>query len=375
MTDFILCINTGSSSVKFALFDQTCQQIHSKHYQLETDFSTEQLNASARDSIQSYITDLASRDVTLSTIKSIAHRFVFGGTTFTQAVLIENGTLDQLQTLSAFAPLHMPTALAFLEASRKLATHTKMTAHFDTAFHHTLPKVNAVYALPYSYTNKGIRRFGFHGLSYSYITQQLQRLSTQCAGRWIIAHLGSGASLCGIKNSQSQICTMGFSPLDGLPMASRCGQIDPGVMIHLLRNEHLSINELESLLYQQSGLLALSGESRDWQTVRKSDSGDSHFAVEYFLEQTIQHIGKIAAHLQGIDGIVFTGGIGENDQEYIQQIMQRLNWLGVTPLEKSLVDERKLQRQLSAPTSKVEVWMIPTQEESIMAQESINLTH
>lgn len=370
MSAFTLCINAGSSSVKYALFDEAFNTIDTTSERYEGS-----PKADARKALERYLNQLAAKDITLSDIKTCCHRFVFGGRQFPHAIAIDDPVLQQLDALVQLAPLHMPPALHFVEAATQLLPNAAMTGHFDTAFHHTIPKVNHCYALPHRYYEQGLCRFGFHGLSYKYISQRLKVLSAKSGGRWVVAHLGSGASLCGIKNGQSQICTMGFSPLDGLPMASRTGQIDPGVIIQLLRSEQMSIDALEQLLYKESGMLGLSGISGDWQALNEQTSAAARFAQDYFIEHTVQQIGKVVAHLQGIDGIVFTGGIGENDSACVAAITERLQWLGLGTCEFSTTNKTKSAHRLTPTNAAIEAWIIATDEAAVMAREASELQH
>lgn len=370
MTAHTLCINAGSSSVKYALFNEEREQIDSFSDNFDSAINSKQLYASAEQSLQ-HALDQFNLNSDLPLLPTVcAHRFVFGGSQFSSAALIDEKALQDLEQLSKFAPLHMPQALAFLKAVCQRFPEAKMTAHFDNAFHHTIPTVNQMFALPTHYYHAGLRRFGFHGLSYAYICQQLASLSPVANGRWVIAHLGSGASLCGLKGGQSQICTMGFSPLDGLPMASRSGQIDPGAIIHLLRNHNHNADSLEHLLYKQSGLLALSEQTGDWQLLSEQSDHQAQLAKTYFIEQVVQHIGKVTAHLQGIDGIVFTGGIGQNDRGCVEAIIEKLKWLGITQPHESISDLAQPPIKLSSSEAKVEAWIIATDEAAIMAQEA-----
>lgn len=374
MTAQTLCINAGSSSVKYALFDEHGVELATFDDHFESAASDQDLTVVAKRSLNRAIDGLKDMGYRLTSPTTCAHRFVFGGTRFTDAVIVDQHVLMELEALAKFAPLHMPPALAFLKAAQVQMPEANITGHFDTAFHHTIPKINQAFALPERYYQEGLRRFGFHGLSYAYISQQLPKLTKRANGRWIIAHLGSGASLCGIINRQSQISTMGFSPLDGLPMASRSGHIDPGVIIHLLRNEKLNIDALEHLLYKKSGLLGLSDQTGDWEKLHKLRDDKSNFAKAYFIEQIVQYIGKITAHLQGVDGIVFTGGIGQHDFHCVNSILEKLRWLGISPKPIDSLSSDHLPQKLSSAESKIEAWIIATNEAAIMANEARKLT-
>lgn len=374
MTAQTLCINAGSSSVKYALFDEHGVGLANFDDHFESAASDQDLTATAELSLNRAIDGFKNAGFRLAHSTTCAHRFVFGGKKFTGAVLVDQHILIELESLAKFAPLHMPPALAFLRAAQAHMPEATITGHFDTAFHHTIPKINQAFALPERYYQEGLRRFGFHGLSYAYISQQLPILSKKADGCWIVAHLGSGASLCGIENRQSQICTMGFSPLDGLAMASRSGQLDPGAIIHLLRNENLNLDTLEHLLYKESGLLGLSEQTGDWRELSKLCDDKSNFAKAYFIEQIVQHIGKIIAHLQGIDGIVFTGGIGQNDIQCVSTILGKLQWLGVRQKPTNSLSTHDLPQKLSSPDSKIEAWVVATNEATVMADESRQLT-
>ncbi|HEY7772708.1 MAG TPA: hypothetical protein VIC26_05985 [Marinagarivorans sp.] len=372
MPALTLCINTGSSSIKYSVYDGNQVQQHRAqlHYQSQAleNFTQQDAKAIMNRLMQSLI----EQGIDPLQISRVAHRVVFGGQHFQSPCIVDKKALDQLTQLKGFAPLHMPVSLAFIAASRDLLTNALHTAHFDTVFHQTIPLRNRVYGLTKEDYHNGIQRYGFHGLSYQYVAQQLTKLSARHNGRWLIAHLGSGASLCGIKNGKSEICTMGFSALDGLPMATRCGQIDPSVILYWLRENGLSIDAIENKLYRNSGLKGLSEETGDMQKLLESHTQEAGLAIDYFIAQVVQHIGKIAADLEGLDGIVFTGGVGENSVTIRQRILDKLYWLGVRYGDQPLAPSSQSLR-LSSDESALEVWRIATDEMAVMAEQSQQL--
>lgn len=298
----------------------------------------------------------------------VGHRIVHGADQYAQAQQLNDSDLQQLAAFIPLAPLHQPFNLQLIHACRALLPQVRHVGCFDTAFHAGQPAVEQRYAIPREYHDLGLRKYGFHGLSYQFIQTQLEALG---AGQLntIVCHLGSGASLCAIKNGQSIATTMGFSPLDGLPMGTRCGAIDPGVLLYLLREHKLDVDQLEHLLYKRSGWLGISGISGDMLTLEQSDTDSARAAIDHFCYRTALAIGQLSAALGGLQQLVFTGGVGENDAVIRANILQRCAWLGVS------VDAAANQRGaalISRAESAVPVRVIATDEERMIA---VNALH
>jgi acetate kinase len=274
--------------------------------------------------------------------------------------------LQQLATLSPLAPLHQPHNLAAIAQVTALRPRLPQIACFDTAFHHSMPMVAHAIALPASLTSQGVRRYGFHGLSYEFIAGRLRQLAPDLsAGRIIAAHLGSGASMCAMANGVSVDSSMGFTALDGLMMATRCGSLDPGVVLYLQQQLAWTPSAIEDLLYRRAGLLGVSGESGDMRRLLDSSSPTAAAAVQLFVYRALREIGSLSAALQGLDGLVFTAGIGENSPRIRQQICAGLGWLGVR-LDQAA--NAAGAGRISSADSAIAVWVIPTDEQKMIAR-------
>ncbi|CUH62423.1 Acetate kinase [Thalassovita gelatinovora] len=305
-------------------------------------------------------------------IVTVGHRIVHGGLHYSGPALIDAKSVEKLAELEPFAPLHQPHNLAAVRAAMQEFPQAAQVGCFDTAFHRDHPFVNDVFALPRAYYDKGVRRYGFHGLSYDYIAGELARTAPQLhAGRVVVAHLGNGASMCGMKAGQSMASSMGFSTLDGLPMGTRCGQIDPGVLLYLMQQEGLSADGISTLLYTQSGLLGLSGLSNDMRTLQSSDSEQAQQAIDYFTFRARRELGGLAAALEGLDGVVFCGGIGENSSLIRDRICAGLGWIGI---EIDAAANATNAPVISTETAQVKVMVIPTNEEIVIARACAKLT-
>jgi acetate kinase len=307
------------------------------------------------------------------TLRAIAHRVVHGGIFFTSSTVVTPEVLSKLATLNSLAPLHQPHNLAGIAAFTDSFPHLKQIACFDTAFHRSLSPLETTFAIDRKLTDSGVRRFGFHGLSYQYITQVLKQVSSRSAGRTVIAHLGNGASLCATTQHQSRATTMGFSTVDGLMMGTRSGALDPGVLLFLMEQgwDH---DAIEKLIYKQSGLLGVSGESADMRVLSTSNSEAARFAIALFTHRVVRDIGALTACVEGLDVLAFTGGIGEHDAELRAKVGLSLSYLGVT------IDNARNQQAsgdtvhpIHSDTSAVEVWVIPTDEGRVSAQEALAL--
>jgi acetate kinase len=303
-------------------------------------------------------------------IGGVGHRVVHGCAQFSAPAAVDDNVLEQLAALTSLAPLHQPHNVACIRAARSAFPHAVQVACFDTAFHRTHDFVEDVYALPRSFYDQGIRRYGFHGISYQYIASRLPLVAPALAGgRTVVAHLGNGASLCALRAGRSVSSTMGFSPLDGLPMGTRCGSIDPGVVMWLLQNEGLDAAGLADLLYRESGLKGLSGVSADMRLLLASTTSGAREAVEFFVARVQREIGALAAVLQGLDGVVFTAGIGEHAAPIRQRILAGLGWLGVEPDQAANESYDGVGAAcLTKAGSRVQAWVIPTDEEGMIAE-------
>jgi acetate kinase len=298
------------------------------------------------------------------TIKAISHRVVHGGEKYSAPIVISDADMAQLREFIPLAPLHQPFNLKLIEACQALLPEVPQVACFDTMFHSDMPAVARMFALPRELSEEGVRRYGFHGLSYEFIQRQLDERD---AGRLntVVGHLGAGASLCAIKEGTSITSTMGFTALEGPPMGSRCGSIDPGVLLYLMREKAMDVDAIEKLLYKESGWLGVSGGiSSEMAELLASDAPEAQQATELFSYRVAREIGSLAAALEGLQQLVFTGGVGENSAEIRSQICQRSRWLGAE------IDEAANQAGaeiISTPGSKVVVRVIPTDEERMLA--------
>ena len=301
---------------------------------------------------------------------AVGHRIVHGGPAFDRPVLIDDSVLAQLEQYTSLAPLHQPNNLAPIRSIRSLFPNIPQVACFDTAFHRGHTAITDHYAIPERYYAEGVRRYGFHGLSYEFIASRLKEVAPRIAGgRVIVAHLGSGASMCALSAGCSVETSMGFTALDGLPMGTRPGQTDPGVVLYLLGQKRMSVAELEELFYHESGLRALSGISNDVRALEESADPRAGFALDYFAYRVGLEAGRLAAALGGIDGFVFTAGIGENAPSMRVRIAKHLTWLGA---------ELDLQANahgpvISRPNSRVALYVIPTDEELMIARHTLAL--
>ena len=311
---------------------------------------------------------------TLPPLRAVAHRVVHGGHQYQHSVRITPEVLRALEQLNSLAPLHQPHNLAGIRAFTAAFPELPQVACFDTAFHATLPREESHYALPQTLADQGVRRYGFHGLSYQSIMGTLQSCSARAHGRTLMAHLGNGASLCATLQGRSQATTMGFSALDGLVMGTRCGSIDPGVLLYLLEQgwDH---DRIQALLYRQSGLLGVSGIAADMRTLRASTAPAAQFAIELFTRRVVRATGELSACIGGLDVLAFSGGIGENDHLLRADVAQRLAYLGVRV--DATLNARPAHGHaawaIHAPDSAVEVWVVPTDEGRVAAAEAAAL--
>jgi acetate kinase len=302
---------------------------------------------------------------------AVGHRVVHGGPDYDRPVLIDHGVVARLERFVALAPLHQPHNLAPIRSLLANFPTLPQVACFDTAFHRTHDAVADYYAIPHQLHTEGVRRYGFHGLSYEYIAKTLPQIAPEIAkGRVIVAHLGSGASMCALKGGRSAESTMGFTALDGLPMGTRPGQIDPGVVLYLISEKGMSASNVQNFLYRDCGLKGLSGVSNDMRELEASKDPKAKLAIEYFVYRIGLNAGMLAAALQGLDAFVFTAGIGENSVDVRARIADQLGWLGVTldPAENA-----RHAHLISRSDSRIPVYVIPTDEELMIAQHTLSL--
>ena len=309
----------------------------------------------------------------LPPIEAVAHRVVHGGELFSASVVVTDDILAQLTRFNSLAPLHQPHNLEGIRAFSKAFAGVPQVACFDTAFHATLPELAQAFALPAEVTDQGVRRYGFHGLSYQYIMMRLQAHSLRANGRVLMAHLGNGASLCGALNGKSCTTSMGFSALDGLMMGTRSGNLDAGVLLYLMEQgwDH---KRIQTLLYKQSGLLGVSGISADMRSLRSSSSAQAKKAIGLFTYRVLRESGAMIACLAGLDVIAFSGGIGEHDAVLRAQLCSQLAWLGVQidPLANDAATGETVTA-IHTPGSQVEVWVVPTDEGLVAAMDAAKL--
>lgn len=362
MPSYILVLNAGSSSLKFAAFEQAdvrelCRgQVSGigTTPKLVTTAGTTALPATAgfSEGLAVLMAWMAAQGLPASDVAGFGHRIVHGGTRFVQPTVVDDDVATALEAMRALAPLHLPFGLTVLRTTRQLQPTVKHVACFDTAFHATQPALATRLPLPRSYHDKGYRRYGFHGLNYEQVVAALPRmLSAPLPARIIAAHLGSGASMCAIRDGCSVGTTMGFSTADGLVMGTRTGSIDPGVLVALLRDEKLSLDDLEDLLYRRSGLLGLSGISSDMQVLLNSTAPQAKEAVDYYCYSAARHAASLVPTLGGVDAVVFTGGVGENATAVREKIMAHLRWMNgpavhVVPANEELTIARHVRSQL-----------------------------
>ncbi|MEY3469186.1 MAG: hypothetical protein RL203_1280 [Pseudomonadota bacterium] len=393
----ILSVNAGSSSLKFALYPVTASS--AKVFEAEMTGSIEGLEPSGNPTISWEIKgqqktkhavvvpkgtepfdaallalkNLLATHFSNIALQAIAHRVVHGGSLYSASVKVTPEVLAQLATLNALAPLHQPHNLAGIQAFAESFPHLPQIACFDTAFHRTLSPLETTFAIDKKLTQSGVRRFGFHGLSYQFVSQVLQDVSPRSAGRTVMAHLGNGASLCATVSHQSCATTMGFSALDGLMMGSRSGALDPGVLLYLME-QGWTHDAIQKMLYKQSGLLGVSGESADMRTLRASHSPDADFAIDLFTHRVVREIGALTACVGGLDVLAFTGGIGEHDAILRQKVAIGLGYLGISvDVALNMAARSDAVQAIHEDESSVEVWVIPTDEGRVAAQEALAL--
>ncbi|KVF54140.1 acetate kinase [Burkholderia cepacia] len=390
MADVILVLNAGSSSIKFSAFD-----VHGDtlglivHGQVEglytatAHFSAVDRHAERherqwdggdtfghQEGLEQIAAFLGAHQEG-HRLAAVGHRVVHGGQRFSGPVRVTPEIVAELEKLTPLAPLHQPHNLTPIRILETMRPGVEQVACFDTAFHCTQPAVTQAFALPASITSRGVRRYGFHGLSYEYIASVLPDVAPAAArGRTVVAHLGNGASMCALVAGKSVASTMGFTALDGLPMGTRCGNLDPGVVIFLMEALRMDVRAVEDLLYRRSGLLGVSGLSSDMRTLLASDDPHARFAIELYVYRIARELGSLAAAMEGIDAVVFTAGIGEHAAAIREGVLRRAAWLGV----EIDVDANGTGGPLiTTASSRVSAWVIPTDEELMIARHTHRL--
>ena len=383
----ILVLNAGSSSLKLTAFVgdrielrarvERTNQVAGERAIWLTDGDGRQLPHAAlpngdRSSLMQVVLRTLATRLPDRRVAAVGHRVVHGGDTFAAPVVVTPEVLSALELLVPLAPLHQPHNLAEIRAAASLLPGVPQVACFDTAFHSTMPKQERMLGLPRAYFDQGVKRYGFHGLSYESVADRLPEIDPRAAaGRTIVCHLGSGASLCAIRSGKSMATTMSFTPLDGLLMSTRAGAIDPGVILYLLRHDRLTLDQVDRLLDRESGLLGVSGISSDMRDLLTSAAPEAAEAVTLFCYRVVREIGSMTAALGGLDAIVFTGGIGENSPAVREKVCERLGWLGVQ-LDHS-ANQAGMPR-INNAGSRVSILRVPADEEAVIARHAARAT-
>ena len=393
----ILVINSGSSSLKYQVIDmETDQMLVKGNYErigqagsflthkvkgIKHKFEHEVRNH--EEAIQFILSRILNRHYgvlkSLDELAGIGHRVVHGGEKFSAPVLITDEVIDAIEECSSLAPLHNPNAIAGIKACQKVVPQMKMVAVFDTAFHQTISKDKYIYPIPYEYYEKyRIRKYGFHGISHEYVSKRISEILGKDNLKIISCHLGQGASLCAIKDGKSVDTTMGFTPLAGIAMGTRSGDLDPSIVTFLMKKEGLSADEVETILNKKSGLLGMSKFSADNRDLLESIANNDEnaerakIAMESYCYIIAQYIAKYAVALNGVDVITFAGGVGERGPDEREMICSYLEWMGVK-LDKEANKVKAEEKEISTPDSKVKVWIVPTEEELMIARDTANL--
>jgi acetate kinase len=385
MIKAILVLNAGSSSLKFSLFEyEAASDLHlmakgqvegigtaphfvakDHHGQILADEHWQGEDKDHDHCLQAIAALLRQQYQGLKLL-GVGHRVVHGGAHYAAPVRLTPGIINALDALTPLAPLHQPHNLAAIRAVASALPDLPQIACFDTAFHRSQNQINQLFGLPYSCYERGIRRYGFHGLSYEYVSTTLkQREPEIAAGKVVIAHLGNGASMCAVQNGKSVASSMGFTALDGLMMGTRAGSLDAGVVLYLLQQEQLSVSQVEELLYKRSGLLGLSGISSDMRVLLASSEPRAELAVDYFVHRISKELGALAASMNGLDALVFTAGIGENSAIIRQRVCEQAQWLGIDLDTHANDAGEQCISMIDSPTT---AWLIPSNEELMIAR-------
>ena len=385
MEDAVFTLNCGSSSIKFAVFEKVAPPRRIAHGWIEgigiaphfqafdardAPVAEKRWQAGAQEGFFPWLLHWVDAHLGGKRLVAAGHRIVHGGDQFVASHRLTDAVLNELKALERLAPLHQPHNLAAVEAVSQLRPELPQFGCFDTAFHHTLEPTVRRFGIPRELERMGIRRYGFHGLSYEFVAGRLKELAPQHAnGRILIAHLGNGASLCALQGGISVDTSMGFSTLDGLVMGTRCGAIDPGIIFYLLR-EGMDASALENTLYARSGLLGVSGISSDMRVLLASTDPRAKEAIDLFVFRVAREATALAMTMGGLDGLVFTAGIGENSAEIRRQTCERLSWMG---LSLDADANAKGRVAIHAPSSAIKAWVIPTDEETVIARHVFSL--
>lgn len=392
----ILVLNCGSSSLKYQLLDMSTESVIAKgnfeRIGEKESFLTHKMNGKKyvynevamnhEEALNLIMKELQNPDhraiENLSEINAIGHRVVAGGEIFDKSVIIDEKTLKGIEDCSKLAPLHNPAAILGIKACQKAMPGAPMVAAFDTAFHQTMPKENYLYPIPYEYYEKyGIRKYGAHGTSHKYVTQRVEKLMNKDIKdlKIVTCHLGQGASLCAVQGGKSVDTSMGLTPLGGITMVTRSGDLDPSVVTAIMKKENLTADEVESILNKKSGLTAVSKLVPDFREIENaSNEGneDAIIAINKFVSTIAQYIARYAAVMEGIDAVVFTGGIGENQFRIRSKICKKLKFMGLD-LDEEKNNEFRSEGKISKEGSKVEIWVVPTDEELMIAQDTLDV--
>ncbi|MCX9154876.1 acetate/propionate family kinase [Niveibacterium sp. 24ML] len=393
MTDAIVVLNAGSSSLKFSVFAVEDGEINLRlRGQLEGLFTSPKFVGKTADGkvlgehawpeghqlghegAMAHLTAFLDAHTEGLEIKAIGHRVVHGGVEFAEPVRLDPATLKRLEAFVPLAPLHQPNNLLPIRLLLESGTKATQVACFDTAFHRDQPLIAQMYALPHEMTAAGIRRYGFHGLSYEFIASVMAQHDERAAkGRTVVFHLGNGASMCAVENGRSVATTMGFTAVDGLPMGTRCGSVDPGVLLYLMDQRGMDARAIEKLIYHRSGLLGMSGISSDCRALEESDERNAKLALDHFCYRAARELASLAATMGGVDAVVFTAGIGENSPTVRAKILEQAAWLGID-LDVEANNCRGFAK-ISTAASKVNAWVIPTNEELMIARHAWRVVH
>ncbi len=393
----ILCVNAGSSSLKFQLFEMPEEKVLISGYiekiGSEDSFWNTKINGEKirgekfvkdhTEAVQVLIDELFKHHAieSMDEIKGIGHRVLHGGEKYSDSVLITDEVIQSIKDLTKLGPLHHPGNLAGIEAMKKALPEVPMVAVYDTAFHQTMPKLNYIYPVPYEwYTKYGVRRYGFHGTSHKYITQAVQKMLGKEDVNVISCHIGSGSSICCIKDGKSYDTTMGLTPLDGLMMGTRCGAIDPSIIEYVCKESGMSVEEVTTILNKKSGLLGVSekyADHRDIEDAMNNGDEQAHLANDMYIERIVKYIAEYYVKLEGkVDAIVFTAGLGENAREFRQAIISKLECIGLKLNEEENMAiasyKDKHEGLISAEDSTAPIYVIPTDEEVMIARDTYN---
>ena len=384
MSSFIAVVNAGSSSVKFAIYEATKEARCRFRGQVEGIGTAPRLKvvdaagagvAERSFAAQGFDHGAATREILETgrelldggSVIGFGHRVVHGGLGYASPVRVTEIVLDDLAKLEPLAPLHQPHNLAPIRAIMQLAPRIPQVVCFDTAFHRTQSNLAQAFALPRRFAEEGVRRYGFHGLSYEFLASRLKELAPELAGgRIVFAHLGNGASLCAVKDGRSVASTMGFTAVDGLMMGTRCGAVDPGAILYMMQRHGMDAAAIEDLIYRQSGLLGVSGISSDMRALRASSDLAAKEAIALFVYRIVREIGSLVAALGGIDALVFSAGIGEHDGLTRAEVVEGSRWTGA--ILDPARNEHRREGLISADNSSVAVWVVPTDEEGLIAR-------